>query len=136
MFGIIASSRAEYAGYCRFGFLLPRGDEALSLDEWFPRGRIDSRTVTAYYAGMLATAYYCASYGGEDDYPEGSEQDDLEKIQTLLRRPSPPSRHEICGSREWRRHPSRSSLDSETRPRLPFITSHPALFTACQTCTV
>src|SRR5712692_11565102 len=35
---------------------------------------------------MLAMAYYCASYGGEDDYLEGCEQDDLEKIKTLLLR--------------------------------------------------
>ena len=33
---------------------------------------------------MLALAFYCAAYGGEDDYVEGSEQDDLEKIDTLL----------------------------------------------------
>lgn len=31
-------------------------------------------------------AYYCASYGGEDDYLEGSERDDLEKIHSLLLR--------------------------------------------------
>ena len=31
-------------------------------------------------------AYYCASYGGEDDYQEGSERDDLEKIKSLLLR--------------------------------------------------
>jgi len=37
-------------------------------------------------AGMLAMAYYCASYGGEDDYQEGSERDDLEKIKSLLLR--------------------------------------------------
>ena len=55
-------------------------------DEWLQRGRIDPRTVTAYYAGMLAMAYYCASYGGEDDYQEGSERDDLEKIKSLLLR--------------------------------------------------
>jgi hypothetical protein len=82
----IASSRAGYKGYCRFGFLMPKGDEVLPPDEWLQRGRIDPRTVTAYYAGMLATAYYCASYGGEDDYLDGSEQNDLEKIQTLLLR--------------------------------------------------
>ena len=82
----IASSQTKYQGYCRFGFLLPKGDENLSPDECFQRGRIDPRTVTAYYAGMLAMAYYCASYEGEDDYLEGSEQDDLAKIQTLLLR--------------------------------------------------
>jgi hypothetical protein len=38
---------------------------------------------------MLATAYYCASYGGEDDYLVGSEQDDLEQINDLLLRLSP-----------------------------------------------
>lgn len=82
----IASSQGRYKGYCHFGFLMPNANEDLSPDEWFQRGRIDPRTVTAYYAGMLAMAYYCASYQGEDDYPEGSEQDDLEKIQTLLSR--------------------------------------------------
>jgi len=82
----IASSRAAYKGYCRFGFLMPNVDEGLSPDEFLRRGRIDPRTVTAYYAGMLAMAYYCASYGGEDDYQEGSERDDLEKINTLLLR--------------------------------------------------
>jgi hypothetical protein len=54
-----------------------------------PCGRINPKTVTAYYAGMLAMAYYCASYGGEDDYLEGSEQDDLEQINDLLLRLSP-----------------------------------------------
>lgn len=82
----IASSQAGYKGYCRFGFLMPNIGEDLSPDEWLRRGRIDPRTVTAYYAGMLAMAYYCASYGGEDDYLEGSERDDLEKINTLLLR--------------------------------------------------
>jgi hypothetical protein len=82
----IASSRAGYKGYCRFGFLMPKSEENLSPDESFRRGRIDPRTVTAYYAGMLAMAYYCASYGGEDDYQEGSERDDLEKIDALLLR--------------------------------------------------
>ncbi len=82
----IASSRAGYKGYCRFGFLLPRGEDHPSPDEWLQRGRIDPRTVTAYYAGMLAMAYYCASYGGEDEYLEGSERDDLEKIHSLLLR--------------------------------------------------
>jgi hypothetical protein len=65
---------------------MPNGDEDLSPDEWLQRGRTDPRTVTAYYAGMLTMAYYCASYGGEDDYLEGCEQDDLEKINTLLLR--------------------------------------------------
>ena len=82
----IASSQAGYLGYCHFGFLMPNGDEDLSPDEWLQRGRIDPRTVTAYYAGMLAMAYYCALYGGEDDYLEGGERDDLEKINTLLLR--------------------------------------------------
>ena len=31
----------------------------------------------------------CALYGGEDEYQEGSEQDDLEKINNLLLRLSP-----------------------------------------------
>jgi hypothetical protein len=82
----IASSRAGYKGYCRFGFLLPQVDDHPSPDEWLQRGRIDPRTVTANSAGMLAMAYYCASYGGEDDYQEGSERDDLEKINSLLLR--------------------------------------------------
>src|SRR5213082_3972570 len=82
----IASSQAGYRGYCRFGFLLPNLDDHQSPDEWLQRGRIDPRTVTSYYAGMLAMAYYCASYGGEDDYLEGGERDDLEKIDTLLLR--------------------------------------------------
>ena len=47
----IASSQAGYKGYCRFGFLLPQGDDHPSPDEWLQRGRIDPRTVTAYYAG-------------------------------------------------------------------------------------
>src|ERR1700730_15754212 len=80
----IASSPAGYGGYCRFGFLVPRSDDQLSPDEWLRRGRIDRRTVTAYYAGMLAMAYYCASYAREDEYLEGSERDDLENIHTLL----------------------------------------------------
>jgi hypothetical protein len=82
----IASSQTGYGGYCRFGFLVPPSDDQPSPDEWLRRGRIDPRTITAYYGGMLAMAYYCASYGGEDEYLEGSERDDLEKIQTLLLR--------------------------------------------------
>ena len=82
----IASSQTEYGGYCRFGFLVPPSDDQQSPDEWLRRGRIDLRTITAYYGGMLAMAYYCASYGGEDEYLEGSERDDLEKIHTLLLR--------------------------------------------------
>ena len=82
----IASSQAGYKGYCRFGFLPPQGDDHPSPDEWLQRGRIDPRTVTAYSAWMLAMAYYGASYGGEDDYQEGSERDDLEKIKSLLLR--------------------------------------------------
>jgi hypothetical protein len=85
----IASSQAGYRGYCRFGFLLPKLDDHQSPDEWLQRGRIDPRTVTAYYAGMLALAFYCAFYGEEDDYIEGSEQDDLEKIDSLLPQLSP-----------------------------------------------
>jgi hypothetical protein len=85
----IASSQAGYRGYCRFGFLTPKLDDHQSPDEWLQRGRIDPRTVTAYYAGMLALAFYCATYGGEDDYVEGSEQDDLEKIDSLLPQLSP-----------------------------------------------
>ncbi len=50
----IASSQADYRGYCRFGFLIPKLDDHQSPDEWLQRGRIDPRTVTAYYAGMLA----------------------------------------------------------------------------------
>ena len=42
--------------------------------------------VTASYAGMLAMASDCALYGGEDEYQEGSERDDLEKITSLLLR--------------------------------------------------
>ncbi len=69
---------------CCFGFLLPQGESHLSPDEWLQRGRIDSRTVTANSAGMLALAYYCTSYGGENECLEGSERDDLEKIHSLL----------------------------------------------------
>src|SRR5262249_28556154 len=52
-------------------------------------GRIHPKTVMAYYAGMLAMAYYCASYGGEDDYVEGSEQEDLGQVNNLFLRLSP-----------------------------------------------
>ena len=38
---------------------------------------------------MLAMVSWYASYGGEDDSIEGSEQDDLEKIDALLLRLSP-----------------------------------------------
>jgi hypothetical protein len=38
---------------------------------------------------MLAMAFSCASYRGEDEYREGSEQDDLEKLDALLLRLSP-----------------------------------------------
>lgn len=88
----IASDRDGYKGYCRFGFLLYREhDPVTSDDAWIQiqRGRIHPKTVTAYYAGMLAMAFYCASYEGEDDYIERSEQDDLEKINALLLRLSP-----------------------------------------------
>jgi hypothetical protein len=82
----ISFNQKGYAGYCRFGFLIPLSDDQPSSDEWLRRGRIDPRTVTAYYGGMLAMAYYCASYGGEGEYLEGSERDDLAKIQVLLLR--------------------------------------------------
>jgi hypothetical protein len=98
----LASSQAGYKGYCRFGFLMPNGDEDLSPDEWLQRGRIDPRTVMAYYAGMLAMAYYCASYGGEDDSLEGGERDDLEKINSLLLRLSPDEQqHSAIKERCW-----------------------------------
>ena|GEM_PF-930332 len=86
----IDSGQAGYKGYCRFGFLLHQEDNPVESDGVWPRsGRIHPKTVTAYYAGMLAMAFYCASYGGEDDYLEGSEQDDLEKIDALLLRLCP-----------------------------------------------
>jgi hypothetical protein len=73
----MASDQEGYKSYCRLGFLLHEGNDALETDgAWTHSGRINPKTVTAYYAGMLAMAYYCASYKGEDDYLEGSERDD------------------------------------------------------------
>jgi hypothetical protein len=86
----IDSDQTGYKGYCRFGFLLHTEDDPLESDVAWPySGRIHPKTVTAYYAGMLAMAYYCASSGGEDDDVEGSEQDDLEQVNALLLRLSP-----------------------------------------------
>ena len=34
----IVSSRAGYKGYCRFGFLLPQGDDHPLPDEWLQQG--------------------------------------------------------------------------------------------------
>ena len=73
----IASSQAGSRGYCRFGFLLQREGHP-SPDDWLQRGSIDPRMVTANPTGMLAMASYFASFGGEDEYLEGSERDDLE----------------------------------------------------------
>ena len=84
------ADQAGYKGYCRFGFLLQTEDDPVESDvAWIHSGRINPNTVTASYAGLLAMALYCASYGGEDDYVEGSEQDDLEQINELLLRLSP-----------------------------------------------
>jgi hypothetical protein len=81
----IDSDQTGYKGYCRFGFLLHKEDDPVESDVAWPHsGRIHPKTVTAYYAGMLAMAYYCALYGGEDDYIEGGERDDLEQINALL----------------------------------------------------
>ncbi len=81
----IDADQAGYKGYCRFGFLLHTEDDPVESDvAWTNSGRINPNTVTAYYAGVLAMALYCAFYGGEDDYVEGSEQDDLAKINELL----------------------------------------------------
>ena len=73
-------------GYCRFNPLI---EDANDHPEWCDDlGNPD--VVTIYYAGMLATAYACAPYVTyyEDEsgvaYPEGSEQDDLKQIHTLL----------------------------------------------------
>lgn len=86
----VASDQEGYKGYYRFGFLLHTANDPKASDvAWTHSGRIHPKTVTAYYAGMLAMAYYCASYQGEDDYLEGSEQDDLEKVDALLLRLSP-----------------------------------------------
>jgi hypothetical protein len=73
-----------------FGFLLHKGNGPVEADVvWPSSGSIHPKTVTAWYAGMLAMAFYCASYRGEDEYLEGSKQDDLEKIDALLLRLSP-----------------------------------------------
>jgi hypothetical protein len=86
----ISSNQERYQGYCRFGFLLHTTDNPTELDmTWNNMSRVHPKTVTAYYAGMLAMAYYCASYQGEDDYLEGSERDDLEQIDALLLRLCP-----------------------------------------------
>jgi hypothetical protein len=86
----IERDQTGYKGYCRFGFLLHPEDDSFDSDgAWPSSGRIHPRTVTAYYAGMLAMASYCVSYGGEDDYVEGSEQDDLQQVDALLLRLSP-----------------------------------------------
>jgi hypothetical protein len=86
----INSDQTGYKGYCLFGFVLHVEDDLLESDvSWLSSGRIHPKTVTVYYAGMLAMAYYCASYGGEDDYLEGNEQDDLERLNSLLLQLSP-----------------------------------------------
>lgn len=76
----ITRQHSGYGGYCRFHPLI---EDANDHPEW--RDELgNSDLITIYYAGMVATAYYCASYGGEDDYPEESEQDDLAKADALL----------------------------------------------------
>ena len=82
----LVSDQVGYKGYCRFGFLVPDSDTHQPIEEWPTNGRIAPQTITAYYAGMLAMAFYCASFEGEDEYLEGSERDDLEKIEALLLR--------------------------------------------------
>jgi hypothetical protein len=71
-------------GYCRFGPLLKETDHAGDWATQLLTSRRNPEMVTAYYAGMLALASYCVSHGGEDEYPEGSEQDDLATIDALL----------------------------------------------------
>lgn len=80
----IASDRKGYKGYCRFGPLIKETEDHGDWATQLASSRRNPEMVTAYYAGMLSLAYYCASYGGEDDYLEGSELDDLEKIDSLL----------------------------------------------------
>lgn len=79
----LTDARQGYAGYCRFSAF---AEDANGHSEWLNESA-RSDLITIYYAGMLATAFYCASYEGEDDYPEGSERDDLERINAILSRP-------------------------------------------------
>ncbi|HEU5381474.1 MAG TPA: hypothetical protein VFV38_39135 [Ktedonobacteraceae bacterium] len=75
-----------YGGYCRFNSYI---EDANGHPEWHDRsGNPD--LITIYYAGMLSTAHYCSLYLASDEeedcirYPEGSEQADLEQIETIL----------------------------------------------------
>ena len=80
----IASSSDGYKGYCRFGPLIRETEEQGDWATQLAASRRNPEMIIALYAGMLSLAYYCASYGGEEDYLEGSERDDLEKIDSLL----------------------------------------------------
>src|SRR5260370_16322713 len=82
----LSTGEKGYRGYCRFHLMI---EDANGHPEWRDDlGNPD--LVTIYYAGMLATAYFCSLYVTlyEEDscveYPEGSERDDLEQIQKIL----------------------------------------------------
>lgn len=75
-----------YGGYCRFN---PLVEDANDHPEW--RDDLSNPDlITIFYAGMLATASYCAPYVTFDEhesfveYPEGSERYDLEQVQKVL----------------------------------------------------
>ena len=59
------------------------------------------------------TLYHCASYGGEDDYVEGSEQDDLEQVNALLLR--------LSLDEQQRSTTERSLLDGSTADRIGLL---------------
>lgn len=80
----IASDQRGYRGHCRFGPLIKETEDHGDWATQLASSRRNPEMVTAYYAGMLSLAFYCASYEGENDYLEGSERDDLEKIASLL----------------------------------------------------
>lgn len=82
----LLDGKEGYGGYCRFNSYI---EDANDHPEWKEKsGNPD--LITIYYAGALATAHYCSLYLALDEeedsvrYPEGSERDDLERIQDIL----------------------------------------------------
>ena len=77
---ILSDRKEGYKGYCRFSSWI---ESANDQNQWLD-GNHNPELLTIFYAGMLATAFFCAVNDCYDDYPLRSEQADLEKVNQLL----------------------------------------------------
>jgi len=77
---ILSHQKEDYKGYCRFSSWI---ESANDQNQWLDE-KHNPELLTIFYAGMLATAFFCAVNDCYDDYPLRSEQADLEKVDQLL----------------------------------------------------